>query len=112
MSYIRCLSNPEGLYIWAQADGSVGISCLQHRDVLYMPTDVFEELLRRMKARWEAPGSYRGGSLKAHPGERFRYSKMRLKWKDWGRGVYVDAYEVTWHYAAQSVSEEEDGNKG
>lgn len=26
MSYIRCLSNPEGLYIWGQSDGRVGIS--------------------------------------------------------------------------------------
>jgi hypothetical protein len=26
MSYIRCLSNPEGLYIWAQSNGEVHIS--------------------------------------------------------------------------------------
>jgi len=27
MSYIRCLSNPEGLYIWAQSDGR---TCITH----------------------------------------------------------------------------------
>jgi len=56
MSYIRCLSNPEGLYIWGEEENKLAISIIKDGDlyVQYMPENIFESLIKRwIRAREE-----------------------------------------------------------
>ena len=96
MSYIRCLSNPERLYIWYDVDGSIYISAKKDR-VLKMPPKVFHTLL----ARWWRNGwedvKFEGGSLTLDHGT----WKWLLHYRGWAKPVAM--YEVTLYYLAHDV---------
>lgn len=44
MSYIRCTSNPEGLYIWCGDELNITRGCDYHET---MPVDIFEGILEK-----------------------------------------------------------------
>lgn len=73
MSYIRCLSNPEGLYVWADTRGTVTLNynvgkglaspAAKPRDPAQfsLPRHVFEHVARRWEANGrEGPVEFRG----------------------------------------------------
>jgi hypothetical protein len=47
MSYIRCLSNPEGLYIWPEKGGLTMIKIVGRSGLFEVPTKNFESVLRQ-----------------------------------------------------------------
>jgi hypothetical protein len=103
VSYIRCLSNPEGLYIWdiwGEKSGRVAITTITDGGHLikYMPRHVFHNLMRRWRDGKYHDESirYRGGSLVLDPDS--KYGKWDLFYKGWDRPV--KCWEVTWMYVA------------
>ena len=100
MSYIRSLSNPEGLYIWGETR-DVMIAC--NGELYSMPTDVFHQLLGRWKRYMGTrPVKYMGGRLEevkvrkgANNKDSYDY-KWRLSYNDW----HIDMWTVTLHYIA------------
>lgn len=111
MSYIRCLSNPEALYIWADLDGSVHIQ-FGAKEPLRMPTGIFNGLIRKFNKKYgngfgldiDEVLKHRGASLTyVKRGKNF---KVRLAY----HGKLKDAiikwecfmWEVTWLYIARS----------
>ena len=63
MSYIRCLSNPEKLYIWGEKSGKVVIVVGKEK-TKYMPCHVFEYLLHGYVSRpWNESVKYKGAKL-------------------------------------------------
>ena len=96
MSYIRCLSNPESLYIWGEFNGNVAI-CAGPDFLHSMPTPAFHGILKR----WWA--NYRGCSEREvlqYQGAKFEYItpgfKWRLSYKDWDD--HIDLYDSTLVY--------------
>lgn len=61
MSYIRALSNPEGLYITGNTYGQVEI--MQALEDRLMPRHVFEGLLKRWFTKEEEHAKYRGATI-------------------------------------------------
>ena len=54
MSYIRCLSNPEKLYIWDEAGGNTAISVAGDNIIRYVKTRNFRALLSKwFNGDWE-----------------------------------------------------------
>jgi len=89
MSYIRSISNPEGLYIWG---GTQGIEISVGSDpLLTIPRHIFRGVLKRWY-RYGENVSYRGARMSQTPD--FKY---QLEYKDW-EGRSVKAYDVTWTY--------------
>ncbi len=111
MSYIRCLSNPEGLYIWG--DGKNINIAKDGDDLKYIPQRTFDGLLKKYhrEGSWcveDYPIRYRGAiieevfiesgkkqtkiekQLKIKDGI-FQY---RLSYKNW----YIDMWQVTWEH--------------
>lgn len=119
MSYIRCLGNPERLYIWVDTSGPIAIHTGRMKDALFIPKRVFLNLMQRFfKDHYnDEPIKFGGAILQPAPYKRPKYvmghphkvsyDKWRLTWKEWPEGVSVDAYEVTWFYVAHNVVEEE-----
>jgi len=67
MSYIRCLSNPEGLYIWGDGEtieisgGFLPIGCENHINTYRVPSKIFKGLLNKFHKNYhECPCSYKG----------------------------------------------------
>jgi hypothetical protein len=60
MSYIRCLSNPECLYIWGETGGKIGIS-VGTKDTVYVKERNWHSLLRQFAEGWGE--DYRSGTL-------------------------------------------------
>ncbi len=94
MSYIRALSNPEGLYIWGDEQGAA--ICLEG-NIQYMPIPVFETLLKRWWANHDGftdreEIKYQGAALTYETG----VWKWVLSYKDWEREI--DLYETTLVY--------------
>lgn len=130
MSYIRCLSNPESLYIWGGFDRRVTINVGADTLNFTMPNHVFHGvMIRWLKGR--EPVRYRGASLeevrvprldargkkiKSNAltrkllGEQFEMdSKWRLTYVDplrdpADRISMVDMWQVTLFYIASDVA--------
>jgi hypothetical protein len=93
MSYIRCLSNPEGLYIWGSMDGTVTITGNKFKD-FSLPTKTFEGLCRKYCRNPGAADSgrieYKGASVSNEKvGGHFR---IVFRYQD----KKVVMWEVTW----------------
>lgn len=66
MSYIRCLSNPEGLYIWAGFDNMVQITLAgeEFKEKKNLPTKIFDGLIEKWnKNYWNFPCEYKGARI-------------------------------------------------
>lgn len=105
MSYIRCLNNPEGLYIWGEKrDVVISLPDVNGRPgkMYRMPGNEFEGLFRKFNKReCDSDLHYSCGGARLIPvaGDD-RYSKMRLGHDSWPKGRWVTAWNVTWHYIA------------
>lgn len=63
MSYIRCFSNPEGLYIWSDVDKTVHILSKQTVERT-VPTKIFDGLIKKWKKNYfQYPCKYRCATL-------------------------------------------------
>jgi hypothetical protein len=94
MSYIRCLSNPEGLYIWGDVHGYCAITCNRsgHKMICIDQRD-WDRLLKS----WATyPRDLTIGCL--HLTETPKY-KIRLHGADVnGKKFSITMWEVTWSY--------------
>jgi hypothetical protein len=112
MSYIRCTSNPEELYVWSDGE-NVHFRCRQHGErELSMPTLHFENLMRKWKRTCISKVESGGASLsevRLPTGEKFggeplTEERYRLTYRNWN-GDFIDAYKVTFWYIACNVGE-------
>lgn len=97
MSYIRCLSNPESLYVWAESTGRAAIS-VGALPTLYMPYHTFHGLFIRWLSSGRDKVSYRGASLTQT--DKFKWI---LKYNKWPNETKVEAFEVTFFYVAMNI---------
>jgi hypothetical protein len=66
MSYIRCLSNPEGLYIWPDIDGTVKVTMAGKNFIneKNIPIPVFNGLIKKWNKNYqEFPCSYKDAKV-------------------------------------------------
>ena len=101
MSHIRCLTNPEALYIFDSAS-LAGMTEITHRiDPPFASPWRKRKLLSRMLAkRWES----RYAPLSRMLAKRWE-SRYAIKFS-YGRHWFL-MWRVTWHYIASSAAEEE-----
>ena len=94
MSYIRSLSNPEGLYIFGNLQGTVEI---YHDGPISktMPLEIFEGLCKAYFDNFGECTEYEGASI----GEEKRdgHFKYVLRYENWE----VEMWFVTWSYIAR-----------
>jgi hypothetical protein len=100
MSYMRCLSNPEGLYI-VHCGGPIEI--FSSGKEWRIPRHIFHGLFLRWQKN-HGPVKYRGASLSETPD--FRWS---LNYKGWTEPIVM--WKVTTAYVAESVRERVQWNK-
>lgn len=92
MSYIRCLSNPESLYIWGETN-CVQIACGQ-KDLLQMPTRTFHGLLKKFESFEEQDVKYGDATLFYKKiGKNF---KWEMNYKTWKQPIRL--WDVTLKY--------------
>ena len=107
MSYIRPLSNPEGLYILCDGHG-IHVICQEQLgpEGFYMPVDVFHGILER----WveddccEEEIEFQGARL-CHLGICLGNESGNWKWELSFQGNSVRMYEVTLFYIAHNYAE-------
>ncbi len=106
MSYIRCLSNPEGLYIIASMQGRVEIMG-REGGILSLPRHVFETIMANWHDRWW-PDEIRYKGAWILTGDNTNDFKWRFGYKDeWS----IDMFDVTIDYIARGCSERRKGVK-
>jgi hypothetical protein len=93
MSYIRCLSNSEGLYVWEDTDGMVHWNTALEKEHL-MPTMVFEGLM----TAWD-----KDGDILENDPLVFKTAKIYESNADWKIVIEYDDWQirlwpVTFHY--------------
>lgn len=93
MSYIRCLSNPEGLYVWADCDGTtyfwIGGEENDDKSCIRIPNHHFVKVCEKWY-EGEDPLSYKG--VKVY--EDNKDWKIVLSYK----GKSIRMWRVTWEY--------------
>lgn len=110
MSYIRCLSNPEGIYIWG--DGKqTNITIADTGIHKYIPQKIFDGLLKKYNKQFgSTPIKYRGAKIdeifvesgkkqtkiEKQLGIKDGKYQYRLSYKNW----YIDMWQVTWEHIA------------
>lgn len=99
MSYIRCLSNPESLYVIATMNDVEFIE--GPKPILHVPFDVFEGLARKWYKNYQVPCSYKGFKVEETPDFRWR-----LSYNNWRRTIIL--YEVTLAYMWDRFRRERD----
>ena len=132
MSYIRCLSNPESLYIWGDTADNSGFANICHRvkpplsskwpkngnsPLIMVPLKAFEEATRKWR------GSYDGSAVEVDgfkvetvnvftaTGKRvpkkndFLKDRRRREWlvRLSYKGQFVHLWDVTWSYVVNNV---------
>lgn len=117
MSYIRCLSNPEGLYIIAGISGNAEFF-LNDSTYLFMPIEVFDGLLDKYVRQDAEEDSTEGDEVYKHQGASlmylappeqraaFGYSsgddwKWFLHYEGWEKRIGM--WDVTLDYIAQEA---------
>lgn len=105
MSYIRCLSNPESLYVTGGIDGicwNAGVDKQGHQVIHTMPFKSFQGLMRAFTAGYDEdkPIEYDGAKLELiKKGKKSNMWKWRVSYKNW----YLVMYEVTLCFIASNV---------
>jgi len=88
MSYIGCLSNPEGLDVWHDSDSNVYWS-IPNQEVYHMPFKVFDRLMKLYVENWGDDVSYAKAYIREiSTNDGFRY---RVGYNVW----YIDLWRVT-----------------
>jgi hypothetical protein len=110
MSYIRGLSNPEGLYIWGDEEK---VTVTKGSETIgYIPIPIFNGLIRKYIRGYCEDCKYKGAEIKEVlvkndielPDEEFDKDpsvanfKMKLSYDNWS----VIMWYVTWYYIARS----------
>ena len=100
MSYIRCLSNPEGLYIWHDVDGELKVA---HKAKLTgVSVGDFEKALRAWKRYGDASLPYESETFDVLASRQAPYSKVILVLKPAGsKKVRIPVWYVTWDYVSR-----------
>jgi hypothetical protein len=96
MSYIRCLSNPEGLYIWRERGSRVAI-CENIKPIIYVRTRDFHAVIRQYLDSGHVP--IKRGELRLTETGDF---KKCLHTPD--RNIIM--YDVTWDYICENLREQ------
>jgi len=104
MSYIRCTSNPENLYVWHDIDGNVYWST--GGDMNPMPADIFEGLMRYTYSQYEdyqQPGGlyFKEGDHCANIREKDFGKIIVTYWHDFNKAKptwQVEMWLVTFYY--------------
>ena len=110
MSYIRGLSNPEGLFIWGDEET---VTVTKGPEIIgHIPISIFNGLIRKYIRGYCEDCKYKGAEIKEVlvkndievPDEEFGTNpattnfKMKLSYGDWS----VIMWDVTWYYIARS----------
>lgn len=89
MSYIRCLSNPEQLYVYHNCNGQVDFWVA---DKLYtMPFKTFSGLMESAIKEFSWRHKAKCGSAKIYVNKHYKIVIGYKKWK-------IEMFEVTFHY--------------
>ena len=103
MSYIRCLSNPEQLYIYGGMDNKVCITGKAIKKALYAPTDDFDNLLCECDRGLGTPDSemppMESGCLRVYSAD-YGHVVLENTEDDWR----VMMWYVTWCYIVRNHS--------
>jgi hypothetical protein len=80
MSYIRCLSNPEGLYIWGDVDGNTYVS--KGADpLLSIPNGLWKKFLKKWHRHYENDVELEGLKIREIlPSDRGEHAKSKRRW--------------------------------
>lgn len=100
MSYIRCLSNPEGLYIYGSSAGlEICFPAVDNRKTIICNNSDFEKFVRK----WDSEGM---------PDE-FSYKEFSIVEENRGSGEFkqylkigneeIEMWHVTWMYIVHNV---------
>lgn len=97
MSYIRCLSNPEGLYIWGDISGEIAI-CI-NANIKWATSEDFHGVFKAYDKNW-GEGCYDYGELTLRERDdlEFRWSLSS------SRGWEIILWQVTVDYISESVA--------
>jgi hypothetical protein len=137
MSYIRCLSNPEGLYVWHDVDGTVHLhyggrkkpkSPLSKGTEMRVPYRTFVRAVERWEASGEDRTSVHGFEIEElhvylKTGKRvpdFKSNEDAIRYLKDARknpseykirvsygGSFIHLWSVTWQYVVNNVMERE-----
>jgi len=111
MSYIRCSSNPEALYIWDDGKNANIVCDMNNQTIQIIPSKIFSGLIKKYKKNYGEDTTYKGASIKevfVKSGKKpNKFQKLlriedgnfqyRLSYKNW----YIDMWQVTWEHIAQ-----------
>lgn len=95
MSYIRCTSNPEGLYIWS--NGETVIVQMGSIDIGKIPTNIFNGLIKKYIGNYNYDVKYNGAEIKEIQ-DGIGNFKMELSYDNWSCLMW----RVTWDYIVLS----------
>jgi hypothetical protein len=98
MSYIRCLSNPEGLYVWLDVNGMIAIS-VGTRKVRYVPFKSFVKFCKKWVKHWDYELEYKG--FRTNESKKF---KIEFSYKD---EFKFEFWDVTWECLCRRIKERE-----
>ena len=94
MSYIRSISNPEGLYIVGTGEN---VEIYVKTDVVkYIPGDIFDGLIKKYIDNFYEDCEYKGASIQYV--KRGKDFKIEFSYSDWK--IYM--WDVTWNYIVMS----------
>ncbi len=115
MSYIRSLSNPESLYIWADKNGRVTISAgdPSSAGLLSMPRHVFETILARWEERYHPDEiKYKGARIREVWDPSGGGPRQEFTYAGWPAGTRVVMWDVTACYLARGCAERRRKKRG
>lgn len=97
MSYIRCLSNPEGLYVWGDCDGRAYFA-MGADDLRSCPIEDFHAVMDEYLENYESNLPFTSGILTLSEIEEDgpNFSKIKLTFSDGQKEIIM--WDVTWTY--------------
>ncbi len=97
MSYIRCLSNPEGLYIWGDTSGEIAIST--KGDIKWATPEDFHGVFKAYDESWDGENLTFGElTLRERSDKKFRWSLSST------RGWEIILWQVTVDHVSENVA--------
>lgn len=117
MSYIRSLSNPEGLYIIASISKKAEFFLPNKVEALHMPLEVFEGLLKKYVSQECEPASSEGNEIYLHEGASLKFlappeqvaAYGRSSGADWKWFLHYEGWEQPiemWEVTLDSIAQD------